>query len=510
MSKKVFDIEFDNLLIWFGLAVLMIIVTVIYTRIPESPDATHLVEMARNLSHGKGLVTFDLTLHSKSVPDKVLLWPPLYPFILSILMRAGLNTLWSVRLVIVISYLISVISLVYICRKLVDSRNFSLIVLIIWIVLTPSLLVYNYAWSEPLFIAIVAGFICLFSYVTEEDRSIIFYFVLGLLGGTAFICRYIGIVLAFSGGVSLLILFIMRREISFLNSIKILAYTSGGILVAAPLIWHNYILTGHLTGLPRPPSNFDYKENILFLLETIGKNLAIPLGIGFVILLIIPNLKISFKDVKAVLDFKKKPIVLILIVWFVCYSIVLIIIESIIHIDQISTRYVMPIYIALIPFILYPPVYFLVRNVGKFSASGFALKIAFCVVFLEIILVGRVQSNLLAMNEGSNDGVYQWVKKNTTQKALIIGDGAWLVRYYTGRVVLESGYPSMPKLRPLAIVKFIEEFGSKFSQYYLIDLYGRINKKKENAVFKRRGLELVEEFSDANSSIYELESLPKK
>lgn len=185
-----------------------------------NPDSVAYVAAARNLLNGNGITvlynddgTIPLNLwapQSSNETIHVMLWPPLYPIILSFGGLLGIDIIVFSRWLSALLFGANILLISYIVKKITHSIWLSAFCAIIMITSVVVLGIHLMAWSEPLFIFFgYLGFYLIVNYL-KEKRKLLFYIAAILLGLT-FLTRYAG--LTFIISCILAILFLNNERI---------------------------------------------------------------------------------------------------------------------------------------------------------------------------------------------------------------------------------------------------------------------------------------------------------
>ncbi|MCA9914009.1 MAG: hypothetical protein KC496_11695 [Anaerolineae bacterium] len=271
---------FITLLLLLSLAAMILVIVSTPTGIGNTPDSIHYVTTTRSILSGAGWIDYSENLYD--------VWGPGYPLMLTFLNTLGgwfgLGLLEMIRLHNVALYGLLVFFSGLTFQRYTRSSVLSLLGTI-WVLLSHVLLlVYAFAWSEPLFLLLVVLF---FYFLADIPRMTQFRQLLPLVLVTAaaVLQRYPGAPLVPLGALSILLL--MRTQ----PIVKRFIYAFGfGVLASAPLLlWllRNYAITGTILGsrvdIPNP------------LMGQIGRAYAIlvdwfttnPLNIGYLDLLVV-------------------------------------------------------------------------------------------------------------------------------------------------------------------------------------------------------------------------------
>lgn len=429
-----------------------------------SPDSVHYLDIAQSIANGEGVTTYHLNLDSKTVPDRAVPWPPLYPLLLSIpLILGSTPMLAAVCITIIVNLTISLFLFLTIRRK--TNWIIGIIGLVIYILFQPNFHSWDFAWSEGTFTLFLVVYFYIFDRKYYADWR--YLILLGLISSLAALTRYAGLTLVgFSIGYLLIEGITTKLRLRAI-SIRVFMYFIG----CAPLaLWcaRNLLLTNKLFGFSYPQVNNDW---LLVTKAAFWENAHILKQMGWPVMVTIA-LFLYFAFMRLIL--KKRvglkhhaEVDIVSIAGFMCLY-VLFIVRSVVKtpIDPIGYRYfevLIPLYIILL---------LLVINLVIAHLNGY-LRGAILVLILVMVLNNISVSALVnpakvnPHNQGMSD-FELWLVDNTTKSDLLIGRGIWDLRLSTKRIVLESGYPHVPELDPNAVYDFINKNDNYFDRYLLI------------------------------------------
>ncbi len=206
--------------------------------IPVSPDGLVYLSAAQSFADGFGFLR-----HPQ--PDASLLthFPPLYPFMVSLLLMLGADLNLAPVLLNAVLFFLLIVSLGWILFQLTNSPvTGAAAAWAGW--LAPGIATwFAFPWSEPLFLLTsLWGLYFLARYLTEGKLHLLV--ASGFLLGMSFLTRYVGGSLWFTGVIALL-LFSSRPKNTRLPGAVIFAFIAG-----SPMgfwLMRNWLLTGGLT-----------------------------------------------------------------------------------------------------------------------------------------------------------------------------------------------------------------------------------------------------------------------
>ncbi len=476
-------------------------------RLEFSPDSVLYFDIARNIAAGEGFSSYHLELDSAFVPEKRLLWPPLYPLLLASGIKLGLSALWSARLILIISYLLCLLC-VYKIGEIHSSPSFGIVCLVMWLVISCFSEVWRHVWSEPLFYLLVGVFFLLFNTAVRSlSRSL--FILLGIVAGLAVMCRYLGVSLSISALAGLFFLLAANNN----EGGKGTTYLTGMfcalipfIIIVGPWFYRNYLLTGRLTGIDRPASVSGLFTNISRFLQTTLTDMILPLLVSGGLIAWAYFKRGERSGLKNLRDREPDALILLSIIWIAVYALVLIYTASVYYFDAINSRLVSPIYLVLMPLILIVGYKYYENIAGEIKLDNLILGL---IAVLLLGFAGYQTNQGLAGLKLDKMKIYLpaavWIKENTPPDSLFIGSESWWVRFKTERRILELGYPEKLREIPAKVDNFLRKFGKRFSKTYLVFLRP-VPLKEKNVMrgYKSLGYLIKPRYLDQYFAVYEM------
>lgn len=181
-----------------------------------SPDSLYYIDIAENIAQGNGFVWHTASFYS----DNLRLTPlsekmPLYPFFISLLIKLGLNSTLSARLVPIIFLTLIPVPMYYLAKE-IYGRTIAHASTIYLIFLWAFIYVGSYAWTETTFIFFVLmSILFLYKLLIPTNEPIIasykiIGFISGIFIGLAYLTRVVGVLLI---PVAFCIIFFLMRPI---------------------------------------------------------------------------------------------------------------------------------------------------------------------------------------------------------------------------------------------------------------------------------------------------------
>jgi len=457
--------------VWLVFAAFLSFSLVIYVRF--SSDSLIYIDVAKNLTSGRGLSTFILNLDSKSVPDRVLLWPPLYPISLAIPIWMGLGSLWAVRVVNILSFMASAVN-VYLIGRAIRSSGFGTVCLIVWLFMSPFMGIWSNAMSDALYVAVSSTLLVLLARGVSRDLATFSLLITGVLAGLATLGRYLGVACVLTAiGVLLLQLCTQRYRRKFGKVLfGCLCVTIGFGVLAAPWFLRNLILSGNFEGLRKPLPVEGFATNAYRLLRTLGVDLVLPLSVVLTLLGLSPvgNVKSALSRLRPPTE-KAAMMLAVAGMWTAVYVICLFVMISRNQVTGIYTRFLCPAYAGLIPLLLHFG-YGAYAEPQKSSIVQSKLALRIVLLLLLALMVCRTGVSLHRLRKTAGPWpLEKWIGESVPKDALFIGNRVWWIRFKTGRPVVETShevYPEWPDLSAGRLVRFLDAHGSKFTSVLLV------------------------------------------
>lgn len=244
-----------------------------------SPDSVAYLDIANNIKNGHGFTATDFSLDNAGKQTFTIkrYWPPLYADLLSVF----IDDASDVKTVSIISRILLAISIVFVFFITYESiGSAALLSSLLLCITVPIITIYTYAWSETLFIPILIIIIwASIEYLELSRRPPIYRVAISLILLTMLIMlaytRYIGIAFAVLLPV---IYFFSNRDT--LDRILLPAAALVYITAVGYLLYENYIITGYISGMARPPSDETITEiliDVYHAILTIFPTTAIPI-----------------------------------------------------------------------------------------------------------------------------------------------------------------------------------------------------------------------------------------
>lgn len=470
-----------------------------------SPDSLIYLDSALNIANGRGCVhSFILTSEVADWDGKKFIpvgyWQPGYPYFLALILKIFdlANGLW---LELIHGFLFWLTYLLFVLFPLYDEKKESGMLSVAMCLMTfPFTYLFSWLWSEALSMIFIYAFLV---WVAKgiKTKSLLDWFIAGLLSGFAFGIRYVLITL-FLFSVALLVttfLFSMvkskfsgcveKEEVKYDRRKCFYALTFltvGWGVLSGPLFLRNYCLTGSLLGYARERSETGFIENFMYVVNTLLYSWFdykfIPLEIQpqvllviflFVIMLIILGGKYE-KIYRWTCEIETK----VLLMWTVLYISVVLIYTSVFSIDVIGVRLLSPALLSLI--ILLGGFISEVFNLSKivhFTLCGIG-------IFVFLISYPYRSEDFPELEEIAQKERIKWICENTTSKDFILGDSTFDISIFCGLRRSICFVPGSKKNSP-----------PNYEMFKL--LLNKIDKSQSNLyVVLRKALPLDEHFKD--------------
>ena len=226
-----------------------------------SLDSVTYLSVARNLATGQGFVRFDGWVYTA--------WPPLYPWLISLGVWAGLDVADAARVVGAGSFGITLAALAGILGRRRGGVGWAVCGLVLVFYALPLLNTFATAWSEAPFIALVtlACYLADRFHPALRKRDLL---VLGLVAGACSVTRYVGAALVVALG-----LWLLTISGSFWQRVvRVLGFGLTASLAPGLWIFHTYLVTGRVFG-NRPEGYAGLARNLREYLSNVSSYLRV-------------------------------------------------------------------------------------------------------------------------------------------------------------------------------------------------------------------------------------------
>jgi hypothetical protein len=291
-------------------------------------------------------------------------WGPLYPMLLSLLMRIFNTYATAAALIVNRAFFALLITLIYIIlvqTEPIKLKFSALIVAGLLIFFNPFSMVFGCVWTEITYtgLSVSAAFLLQNYYKCFPEKEMMIISICAIVTSLCLLCKYIGITILLTG----LILIVIKKGLTITKRkmMNCLIFSSISVLPLLPWLVRNVMLTGFLSGGNRGPSSMSVVDNFLKTGYTIAKDFPFITDkyiLGFVLVFLFLVLLLFYINSKNLVCIVLKLLVLqhtAYIIYPIVYVASLIALASISHFDSIGTRLAMPMY----PFIIIVGVGFL-------------------------------------------------------------------------------------------------------------------------------------------------------
>ena len=445
-----------------------------------SNDSMNYVDVARNISAGRGIVQSTLGFNqpylfdeASPIPNPMTSQPPLYPILIALLSFFGIPHADSALLISGLA-LGGVILMAYLLGRDLYNEATGWLAVGLLLLYYPLSNVARVAWTESfaIFLMLISFWLLARLYREQESRKAWIYALLaGFTTGLAFATRYSMLPMFFVGGGFILIAMRFKRKCMVPLSLFILAFSLPFLSVAA----HNYFSLGRIMP-PALPSQSDLVTNLrdlfhylfgLYLAEGIDSIIQVMvIGILFLVISVVWLTRGRVKSSLQVIFFQEGGFLIPF--WILAYSSFLVYRRTVTNFDEINLRLVSPagvafmiLVAALIASLLSPRV----TNWARYAALPLSL-----IVCLQELQISMLTPPLKAEAESRLSERVKWIETRTTSNDLIIGDNTVDIPFYLQRpaAVSFSPYPYTVHLTYKKLTAFIAEHCSDYDRFFLV------------------------------------------
>ncbi|MBI4092510.1 MAG: glycosyltransferase family 39 protein [Candidatus Kerfeldbacteria bacterium] len=404
-------------------------------------DSIVYVETARHIAQGQGIRTSILNINDTELEPAQTQYPPLYSMTMAPFIAAGLDPILAGRLVSAISLGLLVLFVgLWMWRMLGALPAVATAALLTTL---PSLTSTSAAvWTDPLYTLITVTLVSLGTRVLKRP-SAFRWFVLGSLVGAAIFTKYLGLVLI-AVALAFLVLFDLRNWLKTSSLRPALYVLLGMALFLVPLLSRNVLLSRPIGGAVRHFSGLSLGAILADTWNTLSVDFTRNWIWDSILILVVVSLIIVFRNRDGRERFKQigHDLIIPVVLSIVVYVLGLIVTRWFIDTDPIHTRFLVPVY----PLVA-------VVFVALVATAGATFNKRLAIIFLSILALVSMGWTIKAYDFGAAPYAIQetsrmsWVRQNTTNNDLLIGDHAPEYNLWFNRTVMRlSGNPTDQKL----------------------------------------------------------------
>ena len=451
-----------------------------------SADSMNYIDVARNISNAKGIVQSTLGFNQallfnqdSSIPAPFTSQPPLFPILIAIISRVGLDQANAALLISASAFGYVTLLAYFIMRKLYGPpvAVLSAGLLLVY----PDLrLVARYAWTETLGISFVLTTLYCAIRLADEHQTarnaILWAAVAGLSAGLAFDARYVFGTAAIIGLVYLVLYLRADKQMLLTGGI---AYLAGLSVPVGLELRHNWVVAGRILPVLLPSDrglvlNIEdaafrlFADNVWSGLSGLDLNRLVRLGLNLIVLVLVLGLLLkNLRSPNVLSDTFFSNGRSLLLVWFFAYLIVLIVQRSLQSFDTIGERLIVPagIVVPLLLAVLYT------QSVGPPVAENNILVSVAMVLLVALLEVG-VGLTWPAVSDGTTIAQsprLTWIEQNTSPHDLVVGDDAVDIPFYFRQDAASfSPYPFTVHLQYDQLVGFVGNQCANYRRFYLV------------------------------------------
>ncbi len=205
--------------------------------IGTSPDSSNYIAAARSLLAGEGLRYANGRVYTQ--------WPPLYPALLATLGLAGIEPMVGARLLNALAFGTTIFVTGLLMLRCTASRAFALLGTLAAVVSPALLTPFTMAWSEPVFVLLVALFLLLMPRVLRDGR-LRWLVSVGIIAGLAGLQRYAGVTFMLAGAV--LVILGTSKMALLRRGLHLMIFCLISVTPLALWLARNISIEGHATG----------------------------------------------------------------------------------------------------------------------------------------------------------------------------------------------------------------------------------------------------------------------
>jgi 4-amino-4-deoxy-L-arabinose transferase-like glycosyltransferase len=310
-------------------------------------DSIVYIDTARHIARGQGITTSILKLTDTQPNPPQTQYPPLYSILMAPLIAAGVDPIFSGRLISAIAFALTILLVgLWIWRRTHPITGIAAAALLTTL---PSITgIAAAVWADSLYTLLVTGLAILGTECIEKP-SRLRWFALGSLVGVAVLAKYLGLTLF-----GILALFVIIRALRSRNVRAILAPVNFAILGAtifiAPLLLRNILTHQPIGGAVRELSTQPLGSIILDAIKTVGADFSVSwfwrILLIVVVFFLVTLLLTRAGRTRLSKKFRSETGVLLLVT--LAFIVGLIAARLTIDTDRIYTRFVMPVYPTII------------------------------------------------------------------------------------------------------------------------------------------------------------------
>ncbi len=446
-----------------------------------SPDSQHYCDIAHQIAKGLGPVSFDLHLASPAVPSANGLWPPGYPYALAGLLRVGLTETRAASAINALSFVVLGLAAYALGRSAALPRALAIPAAALAMAHPFVRAVHAHALSEPPYLALTYLTLALLAYGLPR-RSLAALFAAGAAAGLAVTIRHAGLFVVAYGLIASVVFLLAARETLRRAALQLAVFFIGPLVVTPLALWTNLAVYGRPFGLARvsvvgPARGLVSRGSQLFsLLEPAESGLWV-FALVAVVLWRFWRRGPEATEPGAAREPESRTALALVAGWIPFYCAALVASTYRVDTDAYDARLLSPVAPAL------------VLLVAGLIALGPARRVrsASLVIVTVLIAAGAhvdaARRRILAPRQPEVAAdLAAWARGRVADDALFVSSHGWTLRHETGAIVLEDGYPDMPRLSPDAVRDFVARTGGRFHQVFVMfQMDGTLRPESEDA-----------------------------
>jgi hypothetical protein len=450
-----------------------------------SPDSVYYIDTARNIVAGRGISNSMAPLkgaieRGETLPRPMTMWGPLYPLLISLSCRAGLPAPAG-GLLVPIVFLGIVLCGSYLLMRELFEDSVALLGVAFLLHFAPLRLISMHAWSDTVGLAfeVLLFHVILRSCRAEGwSRAGLYAALAGLAAGMAYAARYALLPLL---PMSMLLLVERKRPRETAKTLGLL--TISFLVIGAPVVIRNLLLTGHLRGARALPGwGVPFGKACSDLLRVIVETAApeswlvrlvytVLLAAGAAMCVVRIRRRKLVSTLRDTVSAGKR---YVLVLWPAGYLAFLLYCETRMPIDPINARLTMPATLLLV--LLFASVFVRVIGARPWLFTSVSLVLAVLAAGNEVSTARAVMRTTLPrayefQHNLAHSETLTWLSNNATDRDLIVAEDGLDLPLYLGSVntlYFLSVWPPSSQVSGADFTNYLERYCGEYEHVYLV------------------------------------------